>query len=389
VTPVATLLAVFGAICLLIASHPFITYPLSLLALRKLRLAPARSGGPVPDPPLTCAVCVCAYNEEHVIERKINNLLALRLREPRLEILVYVDGATDRTPDIVRRYASALDHVHIATERHGKTHGMNELAAKATASLLIFSDANVIMESDCIADLRRHFADAQVGCVCGSLVYVNGTASATARSGSAYWRFEEALKRLESCTGSMIGADGSVFAIRRELRHPPPDDAIDDLYVSLMILCMGYRVVQATDARAYEECVTSGAEEFRRKARIACQAFNVHRLMWARLRRLDALTLYKYISHKLIRWFTIYLLGLALLALEASLIAAGRSRDAVAITGVLALALAIGSLLSLKWMAQIIDVLRAFLGTGVGIFQSLRGEHYQTWTPAASIRKGG
>ena len=343
----------------------------------------------MPDRQLSCAICVCAYNEDRVIERKVKNLLALRQLEPGLEILIYVDAATDKTPEMLRRYTDVLTYVHFSTERHGKTYGMNLLASKAKASLLIFTDANVVMDMECVGDFRRYFADPDVGCVCGNLVYTNDAASVTATSGSVYWRFEEALKKLESETGSMIGADGSVFAIRRALHQPPPDYAIDDLYVSLMILCMGYRVIQATDARAYEECVTSGTEEFCRKIRIACQAFNVHRLMWRRISRLDGLTLYKYVSHKLIRWFTIYLLVMAAVAFEASMIAAGHSRFALALTSGITLAFALGTILSVKCFAQMADIMRAFVGTGVGIFHSLRGEHYQTWTPAESIRKGG
>ena len=193
---------------------------------------------------------------------------------------------------------------------------MNLLASKARAPILIFTDANVSMDLDCVGDFRRHFADPEVGCVCGSLVYTNDGASATASSGSAYWRFEEAIKKLEMESGSMMGADGSVFAIRRSLHKPPPEHIIDDMYVSLTILCSGYRVIQASDALAYEESVVSAREEFRRKIRIACQAFNVHRLLWPQLRKLDGITLYKYVSHKLIRWFTIYLLAIAAFAFD-------------------------------------------------------------------------
>jgi cellulose synthase/poly-beta-1,6-N-acetylglucosamine synthase-like glycosyltransferase len=265
---------------------------------------------------------------------------------------------------------------------------MNLLASKAKASLLIFTDANVIMDMECVRDFKRHFADIEVGCVSGNLVYTNDAASVTATSGSIYWRFEEALKKLESESGSTMGADGSVFAIRKALHQPPPDYAIDDMFVSLTILCAGYRVIQVTDARAYEECVTSRSEEYRRKKRIACQAFNVHRLMWRRLRQLDKLTLYKYVSHKLIRWFTIYLLAIAVIAFEASLLAAGYRRVALLLPCGVALTFTLGTMLSVKCFVQITDIMRAFLGTGVGIFLSLRGEHYQTWAPAESIRRG-
>jgi cellulose synthase/poly-beta-1,6-N-acetylglucosamine synthase-like glycosyltransferase len=382
----ATALLILGILCLLAACHPFVTYPWSLIVLQALHpIRRSRSDG-FPDVPLNCAICVCAYNEERAIALKAENLLELRAREPGLEILVYVDGSGDRTAEILREYGSQIN-LHVATERHGKTYGMNLLASKTQAPILIFTDANVLMDTDCVRDLRRYFADPEVGCVCGNLVYTNGGVSATAFSGSAYWRFEEAIKRLEMESGSMMGADGSLFAIRRSLHKPPPEHIIDDLYLSLMIVCSGYRVIQASDAFAYEESVVSAREEFARKIRIACQAFNVHRLIWPQLRKLDGITLYKYVSHKLIRWFTIYLLVLAGAAFDASLAVAGHAGVAVALTACVAAVLLLGSFSAMKPFAQITGIIAAFAATGLGVWRSLRGERYQTWTPAASIRK--
>jgi cellulose synthase/poly-beta-1,6-N-acetylglucosamine synthase-like glycosyltransferase len=383
---VATALLVLGIVCLLAACHPFITYPWSLIVLQALRPVKRSDARAAAGAPPNCALCVCAYNEERGIARKVENLLALRAREPGLQILVYVDGASDRTAEILRQYEAQID-LHVAAERHGKTYGMNLLASKALAPILIFTDANVLMDMDCVRDLRSYFADPEIGCVCGTLIYTNNGASATASSGSAYWRFEEAIKRLEMQSGSMMGADGSVFAIRRSLHRPPPDHIIDDLYVSLMILCSGYRVIQASDAFAYEESVVSAREEFKRKIRIACQAFNVHRLLWPQLRKLDGVTLYKYVSHKLIRWFTIYLLAIAAIAFESALIVAGHPAIAAVLLVCTAGGLLVGCLSSLKPFAQLADVVAAFAGTGLGVWRSLRGERYQTWTPAASIRK--
>jgi cellulose synthase/poly-beta-1,6-N-acetylglucosamine synthase-like glycosyltransferase len=379
-------LLIFGVLCFLLACHPFLTYPLSLVVLRALYPVKRSPREAIPQTELSCAICVCAYNEERGIERKVQNLLALRAREPGLELLVYVDGAGDRTAQILQAYTSQVD-LHIATERHGKTHGMNLLASKARTSLLIFTDANVLMDLNCVADLRRYFSDPEIGCVCGSLVYTNGGTSATASSGSAYWRFEEAIKKLEMESGSMIGADGSVFAIRRSLHVAPPDHIIDDMYVSLTILCGGHRVIQASDALAYEESVASAREEFDRKIRIACQSFNVHRLLWPKLRKLDGLTIYKYVSHKLIRWFTIYLLAMSFAAFEAVLMLVGHPHVAVALLISVAAALLLGSKSSIKPFAQISGIIAAFAGTGLGVWRSVRGERYQTWTPAASIRK--
>lgn len=382
----AGVLFIVAAASLLLALHPFTTYPLSLLVVRALRPVHPRPA-PAQRSQLSFAVCMCAYNEAHVIEAKIHNLLALREREPGLAIHVYVDAATDATAEILQRYADRID-LYVAEERHGKTYGMNLLSARAQADILIFTDANVFLDLECVADLHRHFADSEVGCVCGNLTYTNSDSSITAKSGSLYWRFEEAIKRLETDTGSMMGADGSVFAIRRELRRAPPDHIIDDMYVSLMTIVDGYRLVQARDVRAYEESVTHVGEEFQRKVRIACQAFNVHRLLWPRLRRLDALTRYKYLSHKFLRWLSVYFLALAAVAFVLGLVAAGHSLWALALIAAGAFGWVLGARWSVKPFAHIVDVLTAFAGAGLGVWRSLRGERFQTWTPAASIRKG-
>jgi cellulose synthase/poly-beta-1,6-N-acetylglucosamine synthase-like glycosyltransferase len=376
-----------GGISLLLALHPFITYPLSLYALRLWRRPPATPEPmPTPDVAPSFAICMCAYNEAAVIEDKINNLLALRETEPTLEILVHVDAASDRTAEILSAYADRIT-LQVSAQRRGKTAGMNSLVARTTASLIVFTDANVMLDAQALPALRRHFADPAVGCVCGNLIYVNGEDSVTAATGSLYWRFEEAIKRLEGATGSVMGADGSLFAIRRHLHHPPPEHIIDDMYVSFRILCDGYRIVQATDVRAYEKSATSATEEFSRKQRIACQAFNVHRLLWPRLRRLDGLTLYKYLSHKLLRWLCIYLLVFAFVSFELALVFAGQAAAASALAWLAALVLVIGYRFPLKPFAQIFDILAVLTAVGLGVWRSLRGERFQTWTPAASVRQ--
>ena len=376
-----------GGISLLFALHPFTSYPLSLWALRLLRPFSV-----LPKPPLLrsappdFAICMCAYNEEGVIEDKILNLLALREQEPELQILVHVDAASDRTAEILSAYADRIT-LQVSAERRGKTAGMNSLVAQTRASIIVFSDANVMLDANILQGLRRHFSDPDVGCVCGNLIYVNAGDSVTASTGSLYWRFEEAIKRLEGETGSVMGADGSLFAIRRALHHPPPDNIIDDMYISFMILCDGYRIVQATDVRAYEKSATSAGEEFHRKQRIACQAFNVHRLLWPRLRRLDGLSLYKYLSHKLLRWLCIYLLVLAFVCFELALLLAGQALAAGTLAGTAGLVLAIGYRFQVKPFAQIFDIVAVLTAVGLGVWRSLRGEQFQTWTPAASVRQ--
>lgn len=381
-------LLLLAALCCWLALHPFTTYPMTLALVRRVKaraIAPVASLESAPSPE-RFAICTCAYNEERVIAEKIANLLEVKARYPAVQVLLYVDAATDRTAEIARRYESQLT-LHVAQERHGKTYGMNRLVALADADILVFTDANVILAPDVIERLGEHFADPQIGCVCGNLNYVNADASVTAQAGSLYWRIEERIKSLETATGSVIGADGSLFAMRRGLHRPPPDDIIDDFYLSLSVLCQGQRVVQAQDVRAYEESVPVAAEEFRRKIRIACQAFNVHRLMWADIKRLDALNVYKYVSHKLLRWLGIYAIVAAWLFAIAGFLSMGQLSFALLVFLSPIALWSLGSRWPVRPFSQIYDILGAFVGTGLGVMRSLRGDRFQTWAPAASLRK--
>ena len=371
-----------GAGLLLLAAHPFTTYPLSLQALARLRPRPLH---PAAEAPRTAALCVCAYNEEKVIRAKAENMLALREAAPGLELLIYVDAASDRTAEILQEYAGRIQVV-VSAERHGKTYGMNLLVARTMAEIVVFSDANVTFAADAVPALLASFADPAVGVVCGHLVYRDAQGVATAETGSLYWRLEEHIKALESATGSAMGADGSIFAVRRALHAPPPPDLIDDMWVSLSVLCRGGRVIRTGDAVAYEDAVSRPAEEFRRKVRIACQAFNVHRALWPRLRGLPALDLYKYVSHKLLRWLTIYLLAASGVCLLGGLTLAGYGSAALllAILGVAGAAVA--ARVRRGPLAALWDILGAFVATGIGVWRSLQGQRFQTWNPPASAR---
>jgi cellulose synthase/poly-beta-1,6-N-acetylglucosamine synthase-like glycosyltransferase len=385
-----------GSLCLLAALHPFTTYPLTLLLLRTFKRQPlppvalsARSEGAAPLVPADApemAILVCAYNEERVIEAKIENMLALKRAYPKLSIYVYVDCASDRTAQLLEPYRDQI-YLHVAPERMGKSYGMNLLMEQVQAPFVIFTDANVTLDPQVTTRLLRYFADPKIGCVCGHLQYTNAGESITASSGSLYWRFDEWTKRVETATGSAMGADGSLFAIRRGLHRPTPVDMFDDIYVSMMILCAGYRLVQADDVNALEESVPSRSEEFQRKIRIGCQAYNAHLLLWPSIRRLDLLNVYKYVSHKWLRWLTIYFLLAAAVFFEAGLVALGMQVVALVLLGAGLLCLIAGYFSLARPLAQGWDILTAFVGTGVGVLNALRGQRFQTWAPAASIRK--
>ena len=379
-----------GIAAVLLALHPFVSYPLSLMALAR-RIAHPQLGvdasiDPPAPPQMSFCICVCAYNEERVIRRKAENLLSLRREIPNLEVLVYVDAADDRTVRRLAPYARDF-RIYVGNRRLGKTSGMKHLVSMTNASIVIFTDANVMLDARSLRNLRRHFADPAVGCVCGHLRYVNAAESAAAATGSLYWRLEESIKRMETASGSVMGADGSLFAIRRELFDPPPDHIIDDMFVSFRILCRGYRIVQAADVVAYEESVASTREEFARKTRIACQGINAHRLLWPQLRRQGRLNVYKYISHKYLRWLSIYFF----MAGDGLILAGLADAGCAGLTEVLVAAqlaiVVLGGGFGLRPFSIAWNFLIALAGAGFGVLRAGRGDHYRTWTPAASIRR--
>lgn len=376
---------VISFLCLLLAAHPFLTYPASLWLVRRFRGidSPQRTTA-VSN--LSFALCFCAYNEERVIADKLRNIVELKRRMPQLSVYAYVDGATDRTGEILRDCQDFMTVV-LSPDRRGKTYGMNHLVEMVDDDIVVFTDANVLLDQDALTNLPRYFADPRVGCVCGHLRYVNPQDSLTAATGSLYWRLEEAIKQLETDTGSAMGADGSIFAIRRRLHRPVPIDIIDDMYVSLSILCDGYRLVRAADVRAFERSAADTGEEFRRKIRIACQAFNVHRVLWPRLRRLGAWNLYKYLSHKFLRWISIYNLIIACALATAGLLL--ETSYGVVLGGWAAVlgASALGERTKFKPTAMISNLLTSLAGAGIGVWKSMSGERFQLWTPVASVRR--
>lgn len=383
-------LAGSALLVLLAALWPFGPYQASLMAARRLHRFP-----PTPDPAAsaaagredTFAICLCAYNERAVIREKVEDLLRLRAAAGgELDIHVYVDAADDGTAEILNGYRDRLDLV-VSPERHGKTWGMNLLVGRATASIVMFTDANVLIDPGAVMVLRRYFADPAIGCVCSDLTYLNPNDSATARVGAGYWRWNEWSKSLETDTGSVIGADGSLFAIRRALHRPVPKGLFDDIYVSLGVLLQGYRVVRAPELRAFETHTTEARDEFRRKIRIACECMAVHFTLWPELRRLDAWNLYKYLTHRFLRWIGGWLL------LAAGLLVVAAVGSAAGAYWALGLPLAAGVLFGLSLAAgfgpsaRLWNVVLAFAGNAVGVWRALRGKRAVTWSAPESARR--
>ena len=286
----------------LLIAYVLVGYPLFLVLLARSRAGvPPRISGDLPR----LTLLISAYNEKAVIEEKLRNALALDYPRELLEIIVISDCSDDGTDEIVLRYAPLRVRLVRLVERLGKSAGLNLGVQQALGDVLVFSDANAMYQQDAVRMLVRHFSDPRIGYAVGNARYVECAGqAASAESESLYWKMETWLKQKESDFGSVVGGDGAIYAIRRELFTSLRPTDINDFLNPLQIIIRGYRGVYDRKAVCHEEAGDSFEKEFRRKTRIISRSLNaVCRaprvlLPWVQPRHWIAL-----ISHKVLRWF--------------------------------------------------------------------------------------
>lgn len=253
-------------------------------------------------PPIS--IIISAYNEEKHISRKIENTLALDYPEDCLEIIVGSDGSTDKTVEIVRSYQNRGVKLLAFSENRGKTMVQNDCVRQARHEIIVFMDASSLCETDALRNLVAPFEDSRVGCVAGKLVYVQSQNNLTTESQGIYWKYEQLLKRAESRLGSLVGVDGPLYAIRKQLYVNLDSDIISDLITPLLIIRDGHAVVYEARASTYEEATTSPKDELRTRRRIVTRGllglFRYPELFSLTQRPLLA---FQIVSHKILRWF--------------------------------------------------------------------------------------
>lgn len=293
-------------ICLFLVVYTYVGYAIVLfLIVRLKRLFCPRKELPTPTddelPPLT--LMICAYNEEEVVDEKMQNVRALDYPKDKLHIMWVTDGSNDRTNELLSAYPEAT--VVFSPERRGKTaalkHGMNELKTRYVA----FTDANTMMNPESLRIIARQFSDPTVGCVSGEKrVAAKKLGEMAAEGEGLYWRYESALKKWDSELYSTMGAAGELYALDATLIHDVPDEALlDDFMLSMYIVCDGHRIAYTPDAYALEYGSANIQEESKRKRRIA--AGGLQSIWW--LRRLlwplpQPVVTFQYISHRVLRW---------------------------------------------------------------------------------------
>jgi glycosyltransferase involved in cell wall biosynthesis len=286
-------------------------YPAAARLLARLRPRPVRKDDVTP----AVSLIVAAHNEEGVIARRLENLLALDYPPTLLEIVVASDGSTDRTDAIVEEIARREPRVRLVScPRGGKVAAQHRAVRETSAEIVAFSDANSVWAADALRLLVRNFADPDVGYVCGRLELEQ--ADGTNREG-VYWRYELWLREQESLAGSITGGNGAVYALPREDYVEDDPRYGHDLGFPYLMVQRGRRAVYEPEAVAVEKPSSELEDEFERKVRMLTQCWG-HVLSGRMLRRTDPLYMVALVSHRLLRYST-GLLHLAALGSAAAL----------------------------------------------------------------------
>ena len=329
---------------------------------------------------------ISAYNEEKVIGEKIKNALSLDYPREFLEIVIISDGSTDRTGEIVTEFAHQGVVLRHYEGRIGKTACLNRALPLATGGVIVFSDANSSYGKGALKALLGPFRNNTVGFVTGWTKYGSGDGAAPYSLG-LYSRLELITKELESRLGSCIGADGAIFAIRKELYLPLEDYDINDLVIPLSINRQGYRGVLQREAICFEKDAGSPKGEFHRQVRITSRAIRAimnYRQLLNPFR--FGLLSFEIFSHKVCK-FLVPLFLVALLVSNLLLAERGGFFLMVLIAqGIFYIAAGAaafvpkGSLLS-----RMVEAARIFVVVNVAIalawVKYLQGETYTTWSP--------
>lgn len=218
-------------------------------------------------------ILIAAYNEADGIAATLENKCSLDYPHDKLEIVVISDGSTDRTDEIVSSFADRNVRLLRQERRAGKTNALNTAVPLAQGEIIVFSDANSMYAQDALRRLLANFVDTEVGYVTGRMIYANPDGTPIGEGCSAYMKYENALRAIETRLGSVVGVDGGIDAMRRTLYRPMRADQLPDFVQPLMIVAKGYRVVYEPEALLWEHSLKEPDDEYRMRVRVSLRAF--------------------------------------------------------------------------------------------------------------------
>ncbi|HEY7178619.1 MAG TPA: glycosyltransferase family 2 protein [Gaiella sp.] len=284
----------WGALGALAWTH--VGYPLAAGALARVRARPV-ARNPSAEP--SVALIVAAHDEEAVIGRRLENLLALDYPADRLEVVVASDASTDRTNELVEEVAAREPRVRLLDcPRGGKVAAQDRAVRETGSDVVAFSDANATWALDALRKLVAALADPDVAYVCGRLGLED--AKGDNREG-LYWRYELWLREQESRLGSVTGGNGAIYALRRADYVEVDPRWGHDLSLPYRMVQNGRRAVYEPAARAFERPTPTNEAEYARKVRMFEHCWEIT-LRGSLLRRLPPGYLVSILSHRVLRY---------------------------------------------------------------------------------------
>jgi poly-beta-1,6-N-acetyl-D-glucosamine synthase len=291
--------------------YTYAGYPAWLWLRSRLRPWPVQTGAIQPF----VSIVMVVRNEEKALAGKLENLLALDYPEDAAEMVVVSDGSTDRTEEILRGYASN-PRVSVVLNQlsRGKASGLNDALDIAHGEIVVFTDVRQTLEPGGLRSLMKDFADPQVGCVSGELMLGDPDAGEKNRGMGLYWRIEKTIRELESASGSVVGATGAFYGVRRDLLQAVPlETLLDDVYIPMQVVRTGKRVVFEPKARAWDLPDQGREREFARKVRTLSGNYQLLQLQPWLMSRENPIR-FEFVSHKLLRLMVPFALVAALVA---------------------------------------------------------------------------
>ena len=325
---------------LALITYAYVIYPLLLMLVATAtgRLPSVRD--PREWPSIT--ITIPAYNEEASIRATIESVLALDYPPDRRQVLVISDASSDGTDDIVREFAERGVELLRLPRRGGKTAAENEAGRAARGTIIVNTDASVRILPESLKPLIRAFEDPTVGVASGRDISVGDAGAENNGGESGYVGYEMSVRALETRMGSIVGASGCFYGIRREIHDTHfPEQLSRDFASALMAREHGLRAVSVDDAVCVVPRTTSVRAEYRRKIRTMARGLET---LWYKRHLLNpfrhGVFAFMLMSHKLCRWLVYVTLPFSLLALS---VAASSSKVAAAVLGALLLGIAIGA----------------------------------------------
>lgn len=287
--------------------YTYLGYPILVVILAALKNKRIRKKPITPK----VSLLITAYNEEGVIRDKIENSFRLDYPRDSLEIVVVSDGSTDRTNEIVKEYSGQGVILHEYPSNSGKVSALNKSIPEVKGEILVFTDTSSMLSSDSIRELTSNFADSSVGCVTGDYIVLGKKEAALGEEEDFYWKYETFIKEKETRIGSILGAHGSLYAIRKELYSFPEDRIInDDYWIPMEIIKRRYRAIYEPKAVATEVAEMMGG--FSRRLRIAVGNYQQLFLLKSLFKPFRGWLILQFFSHKVLRlvvpWFFVTLL---------------------------------------------------------------------------------